>query len=106
MRFLRPAFHSRQMNLEGGIGLAGAGRHDEQDAVAAFGDGLNRSVNGVDLVVAWGFAAAVVEIVLKYDLLGLGVEALPLGIARPEIGRRRESIQCQSRLGCDPCASA
>ncbi len=39
-------------DLEGGVGLAGAGRHDQQDAVLALGDGLDRGVDGVDLVVA------------------------------------------------------
>ena len=60
-------------DLKGGVGLAGAGRHDEQDAVAALGDGLDRGVDGVDLVVARGLAAAVVVVVLQHDLLGFGV---------------------------------
>ena len=70
-------------DLERGVGLAGAGRHDEQDAVLALGDGLDRRVDGVDLVVARGLAAAVVEIVLKDDLLGFGRQALPGAIASP-----------------------
>ena len=56
-------------DLEGGVGLAGAGRHDEQNAVLALGDGLDRGVDGVDLVVAGRLAAAVVEVVLEDDLL-------------------------------------
>ena len=52
-------------DLKGGVGLAGAGGHDEQDAVLAFGDGFDRRVDGVDLVVARCFAAAVVEIILQ-----------------------------------------
>ena len=55
-------------DLERGVGLAGAGRHDQQDAVLALGDGLDRGVDGVDLIVARGLAAAVVEVVLKDDL--------------------------------------
>ena len=51
-------------NLEGGVGLAGTGRHDEQNAVLAFGNGLNRGIDGVDLIITRGLAAAVVEIVL------------------------------------------
>ena len=70
-------------DLEGGVGLAGAGRHDEQDAVLALGDGLDRRVDGVDLVVARGLAAAVVEIVLKDDLLRFRRQALPGAIAAP-----------------------
>ena len=34
-------------DLEGGVGLAGAGGHDEQDAVLALGDGLDGGVDGV-----------------------------------------------------------
>ena len=56
-------------DLKGGVGLAGAGGHDEQDAVLALGDGFDRRVDGVDLVVARGLAAAVVEVVLQDDLL-------------------------------------
>ena len=79
-------------DLEGGVGLAGAGRHDQQDAVLALGDGLDRRVDGVDLVVARGLAAAVVVIVLKDDLLGFRRQALPGAISRPQIagdGKRR-----------------
>ncbi len=39
-------------DLERGVGLAGAGRHHQQHAVAALGDGLDRGVDGVDLIVA------------------------------------------------------
>ena len=56
-------------DLKGGVGLAGAGRHDQQDAVLAFGDGFDGRVDGVALVVARRLAAAVVEVVLKDDLL-------------------------------------
>ena len=98
MRFLRPAFHKPPDDLKGGVGLAGAGRHDEQDAILALGDGLDRGVDGVDLVVARGLAAAVVEIVLKDDLLGFRRQALPGAIARPQIGRRREGVEREVRL--------
>ena len=70
-------------DLEGGIGLAGAGRHDQQDAVVALGDGLHGGVDGIDLVVTRRFAAAVVKIVLKDDLLGFRRQALPGAKARP-----------------------
>ena len=39
-------------DLERGVGFAGAGGHDEQDAVLAFGDGLDGAVDGDVLVVA------------------------------------------------------
>ena len=69
MRFLRPAFHKPPDNLKRGVGLAGACGHDEQDAVLALGNGLDRRVDGIGLVVARGLAAAVVKIVLQDDLL-------------------------------------
>ena len=59
-------------DLERGVGLAGAGRHDEQDAVLPFANGLDRRVDGVALVVARRLAAAVVEVVLQDDLFLLG----------------------------------
>ena len=86
MRFLRPGLPQPPDDLEGGVGLAGAGRHDQQDAVLALGDGLDGRVDGVDLVVARRLAAAVVVVVLKDDLLGVRRQALPGAIARPEIG--------------------
>ena len=86
-------------DLEGGVGLAGAGRHDEQDAVLALGDGLDRRVDGVDLVVARRLAAAVVVVVLEDDLLGLGRQALPGAVAGPEVGRRGKGVEGEGRLG-------
>ena len=80
-------------DLEGGVGLAGAGRHDEQDAVLALGDGLDRGVDGVALVVARLLAAAVVEVVLQDDLLRLRRRGPSRRgsspTARPATGRRR-----------------
>ena len=58
-------------DLKGGVGLARSRSHDEQDAVAALGDGLDGGVDGIGLVVARGFAAAVVVIILEDDGLGL-----------------------------------
>ena len=54
-------------DLEGGVGLAGAGGHDEQDAVLAAGDGIDRAVDGDELVVAGRLAGAVVVVVLRGD---------------------------------------
>ena len=73
-------------DLEGGVRLARARGHDEQDAVLPLGDGLDRRVDGVSLVVARRLAAAVIEIVLKDDLLGFRRQALPGPIAPPQIG--------------------
>ena len=70
-------------DLEGGVGLARAGGHDEQDPILPFGDGFDRGVDGGDLVVARGLAPAVLVIVLEDDLLGLRRQALPGAIAGP-----------------------
>jgi hypothetical protein len=43
---------SKQSGLESGVGLTGAGGHDQQDAVLALGDGLYRRVDGVALALA------------------------------------------------------
>ncbi len=93
-------------DLKRRVGLAGAGRHDQQHAVAALGDGLDRGVDGVHLIIARGLAAAVVEIVLKHDLFGLGVEALPGAIARPQIGGRREGVEAEVRFDRGALAGA
>ncbi len=82
-----------EREFEDRVGLAGAGRHDEQHTILALSDRFNRGVNGVDLIVAWCFPASIVVVVLKDDLLGLGVQALPPPIARPQIRRCRKSIE-------------
>ena len=64
-------------------------------AVAALGDGLDGGVDGVDLIVARRLAAAVVEIVLKNDFLGLGRQALPGAIARPQVAWRWKGLECE-----------
>ena len=56
--FLAPGFPQAPDDLEGGVGLAGARRHDEQDAVLALGDGFDGLVDGDALVVARLLAAA------------------------------------------------
>ena len=97
MRFLRPAFHSRQMIWNAGVGFAGAGRHDQQDAVAALGNGLHGRVDGGDLVVPRNLAA-VVEIVLEDDGFYLGSQTLPGAIACPQLAGRRESVKAEGGL--------
>jgi hypothetical protein len=57
-------FPESSNDLEGGEGFAGAGGHDEDEAVAALGDRFEGLVDGVDLVVAGQFAAAVAVVVL------------------------------------------
>ena len=50
-----------------------------------------------DLVVAWGPAAGVVEVVLQDDLLlgRLGLQPLPHAIARPQVRGRRERVEAE-----------
>ena len=88
MRFLRPRLPQPPDDLKGGVGLAGSRGHDQQDPVAALGDGLDGGIDGVDLIVARRLAAGVVKIVLKNDFLGLGCQALPGAIARPQVAWR------------------
>ena len=99
MRFLLPGLPQPPDDLKGGVGLAGAGRHDEQDAVLALGDGFDGRVDGVDLVVARRLAAAVVVVVLQDDLLGFRRQAFPGAVARPEFGRRRERVEREFGFG-------
>ena len=84
-------------DLERGIGLAGAGRHDQQDAVVPLGDGLHGRVDGGDLVVPRDLAA-VVEIVLEDDGFDLGRQTLPGAIACPQLAGRRESVKAEGGL--------
>ena len=78
-------------DLEGGVGLAGAGGHDQQGALLAFGDGFDGAVDGDDLVVTRGLAGVV--IILFEDRCGFGRDALPGEIALPELFRRGEGVQ-------------
>ena len=86
-------------DLEGGVGFAGAGGHDEEDAVLSFGDGFDGAVDGDALVVAGHSAAALEEVVLLDDGLGGGVEVLGGDVALPEFVRRWEGVEGQFALG-------
>ena len=44
--FLRARLPQPPDDLERGVGLAGAGGHDEEDAILALGDGLDGAVDG------------------------------------------------------------
>ena len=59
MRLAFSGFPQTPDDLEGGVGLAGAGGHDQQQALLAFGDGFDDPVDGFDLVVAGLLAGAV-----------------------------------------------
>ena len=85
-------------DLKRGVGLAGSGRHDEQDAVAALGDGLDGGVDGAHLIVARCLAAAVLEVALQDDGLGFGGQALPGAKARPQVVRWRKDVEGEGRF--------
>ena len=74
-------------DLKGGVGFAGSRGHDEQDAVAAFGNGLYRGVDGADLVIAGNFVAAVFVIILENDGFGFGCQLFPRPVACPQVVR-------------------
>ena len=85
-------------DLKRGVGLARAGRHDQQDAVLALGDGLDRGIDGIDLIVARSLAAAVVEVVLQDDLLRLGVSPFQSRYCAQRSAGRREGVERRGRL--------
>ena len=94
--FLAAGLPQAPDDLEGGVGLAGAGGHDEEDAVLALGDGFDGRVDGDALVVARLLAAAVLEVVLEDDLFLLRGQAFPPAVFRPQslraMGRRRGEL--------------
>ena len=87
-------------DLESGVSLAGARRHDEEVAVVAFvaGDGFDRAVDGDLLVVAWRAVRAVGEIILRDDGLDLIGDAFECFVFLPELLGRRESIERDFRF--------
>ncbi len=91
MRFLARARHRRQIILEGGIGLAGAGGHDEKDTVLPLGNGLHGAVDGDLLVIAGGLAGSARVVILCDNSLFGGFQALCDAITVPEFGRGWES---------------
>jgi hypothetical protein len=91
-------------DLEGGVGLAGAGGHDQQEALLPVCDGLDDAVDGVELVVAGRLVAAVEVVVLLDDRRASGVSnSLPLAVALPELGFwRGKSARLSSRSTLSP----
>ena len=92
---LAPGLPQPPDDLKGGVGLAGPGRHHQQDALPPLGDSLDRGVDRVDLIVARLLAAGVVEIVVQDDRLALGRQPLPGAIALPEAGGRGKGVAGQ-----------
>jgi len=71
-------------DLKRGVGLAGAGGHDQQHVALATGDGLDRAVDGVQVVVARRFARGVVKF---GNLAHCRAPAFPGAVAAPQLGR-------------------
>ena len=80
-------------DLEGGVGLPGARGHDEQEAVLPACDGIHRSVDGDELVVARCLAGAVVVVVLGDDADLLRFNSFRGAVTLPEFLRRGELIE-------------
>jgi hypothetical protein len=104
--FLAAGFPEAPDNLEGGVGFAGAGGHDQEDAVLALGDGLNGGIYGIALVVAGGLATRVVKVILEDDLFSLGGQALPGAIPGPKVLRRGEVGEREVRFLVGACVGA
>jgi len=80
-------------DLECGIGLAGAGGHDEQYAARDVGDRLDSSVDGIHLVVARLLARGVIMVRLKDEFFRLVSDAAELLVALPQLLRRRKGFE-------------
>ena len=71
LAFGSPRFPQAPDDLEGGEGLAGAGRHDEEDATLSLGNGLDSPVDRIQLVITRQLAGGVV-VLRKYRLGAAG----------------------------------
>jgi hypothetical protein len=77
-------------DLEGGVGLAGAGGHDQQHAVLPGGDGLHGAVDGIELVVARRLAGRIVG---RGDATDVGAPAFPGTVTAPQLIGAGELIE-------------
>ena len=94
-----PDFPEPPDDLKGGVGLAGAGGHDEQYASFASGHRFDDPVDGLDLVIAGLFARAVGVIGLDDQRLGLVVNAAIAFVMVPNGWGWRELVE--EELGFD-----
>ena len=86
-------------DLKGGVGLARAGGHHQQDAPLALGHTLNGAVHSNPLVIAWLVASLLVVVGHRDGRLGLRIGyALALAVSCPELVRRRELVHLETAL--------
>ncbi len=86
-------------DLESGVGLAGAGGHDQQHALLPLGDHFNCTVDRHALVIARLAAAAVGMERLFYELDGFrGCQPFPLLIQRPQLIQWWKLVELQFAL--------
>src|SRR3546814_13977832 len=85
-------------DLKGGVGLAGAGGHDQQNAILPTSDGLNSAIYGIGLVVTRHAPRAVVVVRRLGLLMGLTFQALTAAIALPEFSGAGELDAAQLRF--------
>ena len=91
--FFRAGFPETPNDLERRVGLAGAGGHHEQAAFLTSGNGFDRAVDGIELVVARGLLRTVVVVILRGDFFLFLRPAFGCAIAAPKFLGRRKLIQ-------------
>ena len=96
--FLSAGFPKAVNDLESGIGLAGAGRHHEENAVLPTGYCVNGAVDSDALIVARGLITRLEIIRLSDELLLLRREVLVADMPLPESLRRGKLLKRQFTL--------
>jgi len=90
-------------DLKGGEGLAGAGGHDQQNAVLAAGNCLDSSVDGQQLVIAWTLIAAVAVVILSDKGFLLVVQATVRRPPLPQCFCCGKFVKCELPLNDAVC---
>ena len=96
--FLSTGFPKAVDDLKRSIGLAGTGRHNEEDTILPTGYCINGAVDGDTLIVARGLITRLEIIRLGNELLLLRREVLVADMPLPEILRRRKLLKRQFTL--------
>ena len=96
--FLSAGFPKAVDDLKSGIGLAGAGRHNEENAVLPTGNRINGAVDGDTLIVARSLITRLKIVRLSDELLLLRREVLVPNVSLPKILRRRKLLKRQLSL--------